>query len=328
MLDGMTNSEHMDRGDTPTLQVYQCTLKSELSFEGIGVHSGAVVRVTLKPADVNTGIVFKRTDVAQDYHDERDSVVYAHYDNVCDTRLCTKLMNDDGVAITTVEHLMAAFAALGIDNVLVEMNGEEMPIMDGSSEPFITLMEYTGVEPQTAPRRAIRIIKEISVTGDKGEMVKLSPTDTLNMSIFARIDFENSVIGTQEMHMDIGKDTFKDQLAKARTFGFMRDIQMLQDAGLARGGSYENAIIVDEDRVLNPTGLRFDDEFVRHKILDAVGDLYMAGAPILGHYHGERLGHAMNNKILQALFADETCYQWVDMDVALEKSQTTLKQPA
>ena len=322
----MTGLEQMQQ--TVAMQVHQQTLKSELSFEGVGVHSGDVVRVTLKPADINTGIVFKRTDVASDNDDARDSVVYAQYDNVCDTRLCTKLVNDDGVAIATVEHLMAAFAAMGIDNVLVEMNGEEMPIMDGSSEPFLFLMECTGIQAQSAPRRAIRILKEITVNGDKGEMVKLSPTDKPHMSIFARIDFDSHAIGCQEMHMDVSKDTFKDQLAKARTFGFMRDLEMLRDAGLARGGSFDNAIIVDEDRVLNPTGLRFDDEFVRHKILDAVGDLYMAGAPILGHYHGERLGHALNNAILRALFDDATAYEWIELDGELGKNVSTLKQPA
>ena len=326
MLDGMTASEHTHMAIAT--QMHQHTLKSELSFEGVGVHSGVLVRVTLKPADVNTGIVFRRTDVASDHNDTRDSVVYARYDNVVDTRLCTKLMNDDGVAVTTVEHLMAAFAAMSVDNVLVEMNGEEMPIMDGSSEPFMFLMECTGIESQTAPRRAIRIVKEITIQGDNGEIAKLSPTDTPEMSIFARIDFDNPVIGTQEMQMRIGKDTFKNQLAKARTFGFMRDIEMLRDAGLAQGGSFDNAIILDDNSVLNPTGLRFDDEFIRHKILDAVGDLYMAGAPILGHYHAERLGHALNNQILQALFADETAYQWVEMDALSEKDLSVIKQPA
>ena len=326
-VDGFTSTQG-DRAQAYPVQVDQYTLKSELSFEGVGVHSGDVVRVTLKPADVNTGIVFKRIDVASDNNDERDSIVLANYDNVRDTRLCTKLINDDGVAVATVEHLMAALAAMGIDNVLIEMNGEEMPIMDGSSEPFMVQMEYTGIQVQSTPRRAIRILKEIAIQGDNGEIAKLSPTDTHHMTISARIDFDSAVIGSQQMSIPISKDTFKNQLATARTFGFVRDIEKLRQVGLARGGSFDNAIVVDEDRVLNPTGLRFDDEFIRHKILDAVGDLYLAGAPIIGNYYGERLGHAMNNKILHALFADETAYEWIDMDAPLGDSPSTLKKPA
>ena len=326
MLDGMTGIQQMDM--IATAQIHQATLKSTTSFEGVGVHSGDIVHVTLKPADVNTGIVFKRTDIEMDVDDSRDFMVPARYDLVRDTRLCTKLINNDGVAVSTVEHLMAAFSALGIDNVIVEMNGEEMPIMDGSSEPFVFLIECAGIQEQKSPRRAIRVLKEVVVQGDKGEIVKLSPTDTLHMSIFASIAFDNTVIGCQEMYMNISKESFKSELSKARTFGFMRDIEMLRDAGLARGGSTDTAVIIDEDRVLNPSGLRFDDECVRHKTLDAVGDLYMAGAPILAHYHGERLGHAMNNQILHALFSDDSAYEWVEMDMELDKSLSAMKQSA
>lgn len=323
MLDGVVSINPGNR--FRPIQVNQQTLQSSTEFKGEGIHSGDVVRVILKPADVDTGIVFKRTDVALDPQDDRNPVIVCDYDSVSETHLCTRISNRDGVSVSTVEHLMAALSVMGIDNVVIEMDGEEMPIMDGSSEPFVFLIECAGVVEQSISRRAIRILKDVIVRGDREEMVKLSPTNTLNLSIFASIDFDNPVIGRQDIYMNVIKDDFIKDFAKARTFGFASDVEKLRAMGLVRGGTLDNAIVVGVDGVMNPSGLRYEDEFVRHKALDAVGDLYVIGVPILGHYHGERPGHAMNNKLLHALFADKTAYEWVDMDSQLELSQSMLK---
>lgn len=310
------------------VQVNQQTLATPTKFQGVGVHSGRVVQVVLKPAGVDTGIIFKRTDVESNIADDRNSTIVCRPNAVSDTRLCTKISNEDGVSVATIEHLMAGLSVMGIDNVVIEMDGEEMPIMDGSAEPFVFLIECAGLQNQGVPRRAIRIKREISVRGENGELVKLSPTNTLHLSVFASIDFDNPAVGCQDIYTHVTRDAFVQDFARARTFGFMADIEKLRAMGLARGGSTENAIIIGGDGVVNKSGLRYEDEFVRHKALDAVGDLYVAGAPILGHYHGERLGHAMNNKLLRALFADETAYEWVDMDSQLAQSQSMLKVTA
>jgi UDP-3-O-[3-hydroxymyristoyl] N-acetylglucosamine deacetylase len=261
--------------------------------------------LSILPSLANSGIVFVRRDVT-----DRDNITPARYDHVIDTRLCTLIGNKDGVTVGTIEHLMAALASLSIDNAIIELDGPEVPIMDGSSEPFITAIRAVGVRAQTAPRRAIKILKEISITdGDKHVTLKPSVG-----SVYAvDIEFAHPSIGRQFYELDLFQGGFDDEIATARTFGFVHEVKALRAQGLALGGSLDNAIVLDQERVLNEDGLRFDNEFVRHKLLDAVGDIYLAGAPILGRYEGFKGGHALNNQILRAMFAAPDSYAIIDL---------------
>lgn len=283
----------------------QQTLKSRITCAGIGLHSGKTVNMALVPAPVDTGIVFVRTDVPP-----AQAEIPARWDNVVDTRLCTVIGNAHGQTVGTIEHLMAALRGLNIDNVIVEVDAAELPIMDGSSEPFVFLIECAGVARQDKPRRAIQVLREISVTEDD-KTATLSPDNGAAYSF--EIDFDNKVVARQEQTIRLINGAFKSELSRARTFGFLHEVEMMREAGLALGGSLDNAIVIDHDRVLNKDGLRFNDEFVRHKILDSIGDLYLAGGQILGHFHGIRAGHAMNNKLLHALFADKSAFRMVDL---------------
>ncbi len=284
----------------------QKTLKSSINCVGIALHSGAKVAMTLHPSEINTGIVFKRTDIVGG-----GSVIPARWDHVVDTRLNTTLGNGDGVTISTVEHLMAAFSGCDIDNAIVEINGPEVPIMDGSAAPFVFLIECAGITSQKANRRAIRINKSISLDYD-GKTVELIPSE--DFSLHFEIDFANTVIANQKMSVGLANGVFKNDISRARTFGFMHEVEQLRAAGLAKGGSPDNAIVISGGEVINEGGLRFDDEFVRHKILDAVGDLYLAGAPIMGCFKGVCSGHAMNNELLRSLFADESAWSYTTAD--------------
>lgn len=287
--------------------VKQKTLKSAISCTGVGLHSGEKVSMTLIPAEVGAGITFRRTDVAGEGME-----VKAAFNSVCDTRLCTTI-GAQGKAIGTVEHLMAAFAGAGIDNALIEIGGAEVPVMDGSAAPFLFLISCAGVVEQDAPRKAVRVLKSIKIcAGEK--VASLRPSE--GFSVDFEIDFSSSVVGRQSMSLGLNGGVFKDEIARARTFGFLHEAEALWAAGLAKGASLDNAVVVSGDKIMNEDGLRFDDECVRHKILDAVGDLYMAGAPILGHYTGYRSSHALNNQLLHALFADAQNYEIVDMNVA------------
>lgn len=287
--------------------VMQKTLKSAISCTGIGLHSGEKVSMTLHPANPGFGIVFRRTDVAG----EGVEIPAAH-DSVVDARLCTTI-GTEGKTIGTVEHLMAALAGANIDNALIEVGGAEVPVMDGSAAPFLFLIECAGVVEQDAPRKALRVLKSVSVVdGDKS--VSLEPAAGFTLDF--HIDFSNPVIGTQGMTVDMTAGVFKDEISRARTFGFLHEAEALWAAGLAKGASLDNAVVVSGDKVMNEDGMRFDDECVRHKILDAVGDLYMAGAPILGCYEGVRASHALNNQLLRELFADPANYEIVDMTEA------------
>lgn len=281
------------------------TLAQAAVCAGIGLHTGARVRMVLKPAQAGTGIVFERTDL-----DCADRKIPARFDLVRSTDLGTTIVNADGASVSTVEHLMAAFAGLGVDDVLVELHGPEVPAMDGSSMPFIELLEHTGLKTQPAPRRAIRVLKPVEVSLGGRTAVFLP---SLQPAIDVSIDFDNAVIGRQQYRFEVTPARFRDEIAAARTFGFRREYETLVKAGLARGGSMENAIVLDDDGVANPEGLRFADEFVRHKILDAVGDLYLAGAPILGLYQASRPGHGINNVAVRALIADTAAWKWVTM---------------
>lgn len=284
----------------------QKTIKHEISCVGVGLHTGNKISMTLKPADINTGIVFHRTDISG-----QDAYIPAHHDYVVDTRMCTCIGNKDGVKVATIEHLMAALHAMGVTNVMIDINGPETPVMDGSSAPFIFLIECAGVKTQKAALKAIKVLKPISYkSGDKE--VTLSPTESgLNMHF--EIDFEASVIGHQEVDLELNSTNFKNMFSRARTFGFLQDIEMLRSIGLARGGSLDNAILVNDNIIMNKEGLRYSNEFVRHKMLDAVGDLYMAGMPLIAEFTGKRSGHTDTNALLAVLFADKSNYEIVDL---------------
>ncbi len=283
----------------------QHTLKNPIHCSGVGVHSGVKVAMTLSPAEPDSGIVFRRTDAAGE-----GAEVRAHWKNAIETPLCTTLVAENGKKVTTVEHLMSAFAACGIDNALVELNAEEVPIMDGSAAPFVFLIECAGRQAQDAPRRAIRILKDVSAE-EPHRSAAFTPGE--GFSVDFDIDFDNDLIARQSWSGVITEETFKKQISRARTFGFLHEVEQLRKMGLARGGSLENAVVVDGDKVLNEGGLRFKDEFVRHKVLDSIGDLYLAGAPLLGHFTGHKAGHALNLRLLVTLFADESAWEWVEM---------------
>lgn len=290
--------------------VRQRTLRGEAQCSGVGVHSGETMTLRLLPAEPDSGIVFVRTDLKNGARS-----IQARWDNVIDTRLCTVIGNDHGGHVSTVEHLMAALSAKGVDNVVVEVDGPEVPVMDGSSDSFIFLIEMAGVVEQDALRDEIIVLKPIEVIdGDK--YAALLPAEEASFCI--DISFEDKLIGDQHLDLTLSEEAFKSELSRARTFGFFKDVEKMQELGLMRGGSLDNAVVIKDSKVLNEGGLRFKDEFVRHKTLDAVGDIAMAGAPIRGRYVGRRPGHEMNNKILHALFADPS--NWTKVSAVSSKS--------
>lgn len=260
--------------------------------------------MTLIPAEPGSGIVFRRVD-------RGGAVVDGRFDNVSDTMLGTTLKNGDGIGVATVEHLMAALAGLGIDNLMVELDGPEVPIMDGSAAPFVFLAECAGIVEQQAPRRAIEVLKPVSVS-DGERYASVTPSD--GFSISCEISFDHPAIADQSCYVELSNGAFKRELARARTFGFLADIDRLRANGLALGGSLDNAVVLSDDAVLNDGGLRYADEFVRHKALDCIGDLYLAGGPIIGHVECVRSGHKMNHRLLEALFADQSAWRHVVLD--------------
>ena len=285
----------------------QKTIKHEISCVGTGLHTGNKISMTLKPAEPNTGIVFHRTDIAG-----RDAYIPALHDYVVDTRMCTCIGNKDGVRVATIEHLMAAIHAMGVNNLLIDINGPETPVMDGSSAPFVFLLECAGIKVQRAPVKAIRILKPVSFKdGDKE--VTLRPADGEGLNMHFEIDFDAPVIGHQEADLALSASNFKNSFCRARTFGFLKDIEMLRSIGLARGGSLDNAILVNDNMIMNKDGLRYKNEFARHKMLDAVGDLYMSGYTFVADFCGKRSGHTQTNALLSAMFADPSCYEIVDL---------------
>ena len=282
----------------------QTTIHNSVSCSGVGLHSGKEVRITLHPAAANYGVVFKRTDV-----EETHAIIPARYDLVTETRLGTTLTNKHRVGLATVEHLMAALWGAGVDNVLIEVDGPEIPIMDGSSEPFVFMLECAGVKTLSAPRCVLKLLKTVEVR--EGESIaRVSPNveGEEGCVLDIQIDFAHDAIRRQLASYDFRNVTFKQALSRARTFGFEHEVQALRKAGLALGGSLDNAIVVGKDGVLNKEGLRYSDEFVRHKALDCLGDLYLAGLRIDGHFDFSRPGHAINNALLRAVFADESAY--------------------
>ncbi|HVM78124.1 MAG TPA: UDP-3-O-acyl-N-acetylglucosamine deacetylase [Stellaceae bacterium] len=278
----------------------QKTIRAAMPCRGVGVHTGARVSMTLHPADTGTGIVFRRSD-------RGGATIAADWRNVQESPLCTTLTDREGVSVATVEHLLAALAGAEIDNVVVELDAPEVPVMDGSAEPFLFLIERAGIVEQDAPRRAIKVLKPVRVA-DENRMAALTPASGFSVSF--KIDFPDEVVKRQDISLSLDSESFRTEIARARTFGFLEDVERLRAAGLARGGSLDNAVVVSGTKVLNKDGLRYADEFVRHKVLDAVGDLYLAGGPIVGHFRGVRSGHALNRRLLEALFADRSawCY--------------------
>lgn len=298
--------------------IRQRTLKNIIRATGIGLHTGEKVYLTLRPAAVNTGIVFRRVDL--------DPVVEIEgkAENVGDTRLSSTLMKGD-VRISTVEHLMAAFAGLGIDNAYVDISTPEVPIMDGSSAPFVFLIQSAGIEEQNALKRFIRIKDVIEVReGDK--IARFEPFDGFKIDF--GIDFDHPAMNDSGKHsvIDLSSTSFVKEVSRARTFGFLRDIEMLRENGLALGGSMDNAIVVDDFRVLNEDGLRYDNEFVKHKILDAIGDLYLLGHSLIGAFTGYKSGHALNNKLLRELLARPEAWEEVTFSNA-EEGPISYMQP-
>ena len=284
----------------------QRTLKTAISATGVGLHSGVKVRLSLRPAPVNTGIVFSRVDL--------DPVVEIKADpySVGDTRMASCLERN-GAKLSTVEHLMSALAGLGVDNAYVDVDAPELPIMDGSAGPFVFLLRSAGIVEQAAPKKFIRILKPVEVKeGDK--WAKLEPFEGFRLSF--SILFNHPAVdqtGTRVV-VDFADESYVRDISRARTFGFTQEVEYLRSQGLALGGSLDNAIVMDEYRVLNMDGLRLPDEFVRHKVLDAVGDLYLAGHPLLGAFSAHKSGHALNNQLLRALFADATAWEFVSFD--------------
>ncbi len=286
--------------------VKQRTLKSSVTVTGVGLHSGEKVTLTLRPGAVDGGIVFRRVDV------KPVCEMQARADLVYDTRLST-CMEYNGVRVATIEHLMSAFAGLGIDNACVEMNGSEVPIMDGSAGTFIFLLQSAGIVEQSSAKKFIRIKKPVEVVqGDK--WVKFEPYNGYKLTF--TIDFSHPVFADTRQHVaiELDENSYIRDISRARTFGFMQDVEYMRSQGLALGGSLDNAIVMDDYRVLNADGLRFEDEFVKHKVLDAIGDLYLLGHPVIGAFSGFKSGHALNNALLRALLADEDAWEFVTFD--------------
>ncbi|MCG2585314.1 UDP-3-O-acyl-N-acetylglucosamine deacetylase [Massilia sp. TS11] len=302
----------------------QRTIKQVIRTTGVGLHSGTKVELTLRPAPAGSGIVFRRVDV--------DPVVSipASADVVGDTRMASVLIKD-AARVSTVEHLMSACAGLGIDNLVVDVSAEEIPIMDGSAASFVFLLQQAGLEEQDAAREFIRVLRPIEVRQGSGaheKWARLSPLDGFKLDFF--IEFNHPAVdGTaQRASVDFAEVSYVHDVARARTFGFMQDVESLRGMGLARGGSLENAIVMDEYRILNSDGLRYDDEFVRHKILDAIGDLYLVGKPLLAHYTAHKSGHALNNELLRELLRQPDAYEIVSFDEVANAPAAVVRQLA
>ena len=285
----------------------QTTLREQVTVSGIGVHTGLPVTLTLNPADADTGIVFSRTDT-----NGHEREVRTDYRAVTATELATVLGDESGVLCSTAEHILAALRGLGVDNVLVEIDGPEVPIMDGSAAPFVAAIDQAGIATLSKPRRYIQVIKPVRVA--KGDAFGELQPYSQGFRIDVEINFDTVLIGRQSIALDVEADSFRRELSRARTFGFMKDVSALWSAGKALGASFENTLVLSENRVLNSEGLRYPDEFVRHKALDAVGDLALAGAPILGSYHSVRGGHRLNHAVLVALMSDPSAYAIVEAD--------------
>ena len=293
------------------IQHVQTTIKSSVSFTGTGLHTGRAARLVVHPASAEYGIWFRRTDVV-----DRDPLIPARWDAVSDTRLNTRIENADGISVSTIEHLMAALAGCGVHNALIEIDGPEVPLLDGSSKAFVSAILQRGLRELDAPVRAIRVLKPVAVE-DKDAKAALLPADALRIDF--HIDFEDAAIGRQTKSLDMANGAFVRELCDSRTFCQKSDVDTMRANGLIVGGSVTSAVVFDHGDVVTPGGLRRADEPVRHKMLDALGDLTLAGAPILGRYMGHRAGHAITNKLLRALFSDPDAFELVECDAETAK---------
>jgi UDP-3-O-[3-hydroxymyristoyl] N-acetylglucosamine deacetylase len=286
----------------------QTTLRDHTALSGVGVHSGLPVTLTLHPADAGSGFRFIRTRI----EDGPDREIPADMSSVTATEFATVLGDESGPLVSTAEHVLAALGGLGVDNAAIEIDGPEAPIMDGSSAPFVAAIDAVGLTTLNQPKRYIKVLKPVQVAmGDAFGEMRPNPR---GFRVEAQVEFDHSLIGRQSLAIDVKPDTFRRELARARTFGFMRDVTTLWNAGYALGASLENTLVVSDNRILNPEGKRFPDEFVRHKILDAVGDLALAGAPLLATYRSVRGGHKLNHAVLCALIEDASAWAWVDAE--------------
>ncbi len=287
----------------------QRTLAKSVHVTGVGLHSGERVALTLHPAPENSGIAFRRTDLSG----KEGEVIALTPFLINDTRLSSTVVTEHNVRVGTIEHIMSALAAYGIDNALIELNAPEIPIMDGSSLPFIYLLQDAGIVNQKAQKRFLRILKTVEVR-DPAKWVRFTPYNGFKITL--TIDFDHPVFNrsNQTFEIDFAGQSYVDEIARARTFGFMQEVELMRSHNLGLGGNLNNAIVIDDTDVLNPEGLRYPNEFVRHKILDAIGDLYIVGAPIIGAFEGYKSGHAINNALLRAVLADEQAYEWVEFN--------------
>tara|TARA_Y100000768_G_C23966311_1_gene678039 strand:- start:68 stop:943 length:876 start_codon:yes stop_codon:yes gene_type:complete len=281
----------------------QQTIKETISISGIGLHSGKEVEMKLVPAEVDDGVKFIRSDK------KKNNVIQAIWSNVSETVLSTTISNKSKLKISTIEHLMSALSGLHVDNLNIYINASEVPIMDGSSKPFVDLIEKVGIKVQNKKRKLLNIKKSIEVKNDTSS-VKIVPNN--QFSIDFEIDFPSHLVSRQSCQLQLINGNYKSDIAAARTFGFEKDVEYLRSNGLALGGSLENAVVVGENEILNKDGLRYTDEFVRHKILDSIGDLYLAGSPIIGYFYGNKSGHHLNNQLLRKLFSDQSNYEYID----------------
>jgi UDP-3-O-[3-hydroxymyristoyl] N-acetylglucosamine deacetylase len=303
--------------------IHQRTLKNVIRATGVGLHTGQKVYMTLRPAAVHTGIVFRRIDLAQPVEIKADPY------RIADTRL-SSCLEHEGVRVATVEHLMSALAGLGIDNLYVDLSASEVPIMDGSAGPFVFLLQSAGIEEQAAPKRFIRILRAVEATeGDK--LARFEPH--AGFKIEFSIDFDHPVFehSAKSACVDFATTSYVKEVSRARTFGFMQEVEWMREQGLALGGSLDNAIVLDEYRVLNNDGLRYDDEFVKHKVLDAIGDLYLLGHPVIGLFRAHKSGHALNNTLLRSLLEQKQSWEYVSFDRAEDAPAfvaSTQPQPA
>ncbi|MCS4534683.1 UDP-3-O-acyl-N-acetylglucosamine deacetylase [Neisseria montereyensis] len=285
----------------------QRTLAKSIHVTGVGLHSGERVALTLHPAAENSGVSFRRTDLTG----EQSEVIPLTPYLINDTRLSSTIVTENGVRVGTIEHIMSALAAYGVDNVLIELNAPEIPIMDGSSLPFIYLLQDAGIVDQKAQKRFLKVLKTIEIK-EPGKWVRFTPYNGFKVTL--TIEFDHPVFNRSNptFEIDFAGKSYVDEIARARTFGFMQEVELMRSHNLGLGGNLSNAIVIDDTDVLNPEGLRYPDEFVRHKILDAIGDLYILGHPIIGAFEGYKSGHAINNALLRAILADETAYEWVE----------------
>ncbi len=280
----------------------QQTIEDSIFVKGIGLHSGKNVELKMEPAGIDNGIKFIRVD------SKKNNIIEAIWSNVSETLLSTTIANSDGLKISTIEHLMSALSGLHIDNLNIYINAAEVPIMDGSSRPFVDMIEKIGIKKQNKKRKILNVKKIIEVSNNNSS-VKIIPNN--QFSIDFEIDFPSQLVSKQSCQLQLINGNYKTDIAAARTFGFEKDVKDLRSNGLALGGSLDNAVVVGENEILNKDGLRYTDEFVRHKILDSIGDLYLAGSPIIGYFYGNKSGHYLNNQLLRKLFSDESNYEYL-----------------